>query len=145
MARELAPHRQVVPPATVDTHYLAKMLQEHMYRLECMMKNMQRSIPIFVDEYLYMQNATTLTLLPQSQNMENITAIFAVVTASGGATLSIGSPPRTIPLPQGNSFFLLGDYGMTLNNGDSRVLTQASAGLLGLELFGYEIPDKGPF
>lgn len=145
MARELVPHRQVVPPANVDVHHLAKMLQEHMYRLECMMKNMQRSIPIYVDEYLYMQNATTLTLLPQSQNLENITAVFAIVTASGGATLTIGTPARTITLPQGNSFFPLGNTGMILNNGDSRVLTQASAGLLGLELFGFEIPDKGPF
>lgn len=146
MARELAPHRQVVPPAHVDTERLAKMLAEHMYKLEQMIKKIQRDIPIFVDEYLYMQNATTLNLLPQSQNLEMITTVIAVVSASGGATLTLGgslNTVRTIPLPQGNTIFQLPGNGMMLNNGDKRQITQTSAGLLGLELLGVELPDKG--
>ena len=146
MARELAPHKQVVPPAQIDTNHLAKMLAEHMYKLEQMIKKVQRDIPIYVDEYLYMQNATSLTLLPQSQNLELITAIFAVVSAPGGATLTLGGSlgtVRTIPLPQGNSMLQLPNNGMLLNNGDKRQLVQGTAGLLGLELFGIELPDKG--
>lgn len=145
MARELAPHRQVVPPAHIDTERLAKMLAEHMYRLEQMVKKLQRDIPIFVDEYLYMQNSTSLTLLPQSQNMELITGIFAIVTAATGGTLTLDGRygTRTIPLPQGNTFLTLSGNGMVLNNGDRRILTQTTAGALALELFGVEIPDKG--
>lgn len=151
MARELAPHRRVIPPATIDENQLAQMLHQHMLRLEHMIKSMQRDIPKIVDEYLYMQNATTLTLLPQSQNLQMITGIFAVVTASGGGTLTLGpqggGKNRIIPLPQGNSFIAVGTAtnGMLLNNFDTRLLTQTSAGALGLELFGVELPDKGVF
>ena len=148
MARELAPHRRVIPPAEIDENRLALMLQQHMQRLEHMIKKMQRDIPIYVDEYLYMQNASTLNLLPQSQNLEMITSVLAVVTASGGATLTLGgslNTVRTIPLPQGNTLFQLPGNGMILNNGDKRSLVQGTAGLLGLELFGIEIPDKGVF
>lgn len=148
MARELAPHRKVVPPADLDVHQLANMLAHHMQQLESMVKKLQRDIPIFVDEYLYMQNATTLTLLPQSQNLELITCIFAVVSAAGGATLTLGGATKTqriIPLPQGNTLLRLGENGMLLNNGDTRQIVQGTAGALGLELFGLELPDKGAF
>lgn len=148
MARELAPHRKVVPPADLDLHHLANMLAQHMHQLEGMIKRLQRDIPIFVDEYLYMQNATTLTLQPQSQNLELITCVFAVVSAAGGATLTLGGATKTqriIPLPQGNTLLRLGDNGMLLNNGDTRQITQGTAGLLGIELFGVELPDKGVF
>lgn len=146
MARELAPHKQVIPPAQIDTNHLARMLAEHMARLEQMIKKVQRDIPVFVDEYLYMQNATTLSVLPQSQNLELITAVLAVVTAPGGATLTLGGSlgtVRTIPLVQGNTLFQLPGHGMLLNNGDARKIVQGTAGLLGLELFGAELPDKG--
>lgn len=149
MARELAPHRRVIPPAEIDESRLALMLQQHMQRLEHMIKSMQRDIPKIVDEYLYMQNATTLTLLPQSQNMEMITGIFVVVTAPGGGTLTLPGRygNRVIPVNQGNTFFPVGtdNNGLLLNNGDARTLTQGTAGILGLELFGIEIPDKGTF
>ena len=146
MARELAPHKQVISPVHIDTEHLAKMLQQHMYNIECIIKKMQREIPIFVDEYLFSQNATTLTVLPQSQNLECISSIFAVVTAPGGGTLTLGGSSgqtRTIPLSQGNSHFYFGQYGMLLNNGDTRQITQTAAGSLGLVLFGFELPDKG--
>lgn len=146
--RELVPHRMQVPPAQLDTNRLAQLLAEHMARLEQMVKKMQRDIPIYVDEYLYMQNATTLTLLPQSQNLELITCVLVVVTASGGGTLTLGGhtgATRTIPLAQGNSIFQLPNNGMLLNNTDVRQVTQGTAGLLGLELFGVELPDKGVF
>lgn len=145
MARELVPHRQVVPPATLDHEHLSRMLHEHMSRLEHMIKKSQREIPVIVDEYLYMQNSVSLTLLPQSQNLEMITGVFVVCTAAGGGTLTLGR--RTIPLNQGNTFLPLGtdNNGMILNNGDARTLIQNSAGLLGLELFGVEMPDKGAY
>lgn len=148
MARELVPHKRIIPPVDLDTKHLAQMLQQHMYQLECMIKKLQRDIPIFVDEYLYMQNSTNLILLPQSQNLEMITTILAVVTASGGATLTLGgslNTVRTIPLPQGNTIFQLPGNGMILNNGDQRKLVQGTAGALGLELLGVELPDKGVF
>ncbi len=148
MARELVPHHIKVPPAHVDMEHLIRMLNDHMHKLENMIKKMQRDIPVFVDEYLYMQNATSLSLLPQSQNLELITGILAVVSAPGGATLTLGQGgrARTIPLPQGNTFLAIGDtHGMLLNNGDTRQVVQGTAGLLGLELFGLELPDKGVF
>lgn len=148
MVRELVPHRQVIPPAQIDDKYLAQVLQQHMHTLESMIKKMQRDIPVYVDEYLYSQNSTTLTLLPQSQNLELITCVIAVVTASGGGTLTIGGHTggtRTIPLPQGNSIFMMGEKGMLLNNTDLRQVTQGTAGLLGLEMFGIELPDKAVF
>ena len=146
-AKELATHLRVLPPATIDTDRLYTALQEHLYKLDCIIKKLQRDIPIFVDEYLYMQNSTDLVLLPQSQNLEMITGVFAVVTASGGGTLTLGGRygTRTIPLPQGNTFMSLSGNGMLLNNGDKRELTQGTAGALGLELFGVELPDKGVF
>lgn len=146
MARELAPHKQVVPPAQIDTHHLAKMLAEHMAKLEQMIKKSQRDIPVYVDEHLFSSTATLLTVLPQSQNLECITCILAQVSAPTGATLTLGgstSQARTITLPQGNSLFYFGHQGMLLNNGDTRQITQATAGALGLELLGFEIPDKG--
>ncbi len=147
--KEFAPHLRVVPPAHVSTEHLERALHDHLYKLECMIKKMQRDIPIVVDEYLYMQNATSLLLLPQSQNLELITGVFAVVTAAGGGTLTLGQGgrTRTIPLNQGNTFFPVGtdNNGMLLNNFDTRQITQGSAGLLGLELFGVEMPDKGAF
>lgn len=148
MVRELVPHKRVIPPVDLDTRHLEKMLAQHMYNLECMVKKMQRDIPVFVDEYLYAQNSALLTLMPQSQNLELITCVLAVVTASGGGTLTIGGHTggtRTIPLPQGNSIFMLGEKGMLLNNTDLRQLSQGTAGLLGLEMFGVEVPDKGVF
>lgn len=146
--KELVPHRMLVPPAQLDTNRLAQLLADHMARLEQMVKKMQRDIPLYVDEYLYMQNSTTLTLLPQSQNLELITCVLVVVTASGGGTLTLGGhtgATRTIPLAQGNTLFQLPNNGMLLNNTDLRQVTQGSAGLLGLELFGVELPDKGVF
>ena len=146
--KEFVPHRQVVPPVNLDNERLTRMLADHMAKLEHMVKKMQRDIPIYVDEYLYMQNATTLTLLPQSQNLELITCVLVVVTASGGGTLTLGGhtgATRTIPLAQGNSIFQLPNNGMLLNNTDVRQVVQGSAGLLGLELFGIELPDKGVF
>lgn len=143
MARELAPHRRVIPPVDLDMPRLAQMLHEHMMRMEALVKKLQRDIPVYVEEYLYAQGATTLTVQPQSQNLELITNVFAVVTAAGGATLTIGD--RTIPLPQGNTLLPLGRYGLLLNNGDTRTITQTAAGLLGLELIGIELPDKGVF
>lgn len=149
MGKEFVPHLRVVPAAEIDEHRLYHMLKEHMTKLEHMIKSMQRDIPKIVDEYLYMSNATTLTLLPQSQNLEMITGIFAVVTAAGGGTLTLPGRYgiRTIPLNQGNTFLAVGtdNNGMVLNNGDSRTLVQNSAGILGLELFGVELPDKGFF
>lgn len=148
MARELVPHKRIIPPVDLDTKYLTQMLQQHMYQLECMVKKLQRDIPVYVDEYLYAQNSTLLTLLPQSQNLELITCVLAVVTAAGGGTLTVGGHTggtRTIPLPQGNSIFMLGEKGMLLNNTDLRQLSQSTAGLLGLEMFGLEMPDKGVF
>lgn len=141
MMKELTPHLRVVPPAHIDHSHLESMLNDHMSRLEHMIKKMQRDIPVYVDERLYMQNATTLTLLPQSQNLELITGLLAVVTASGGATLTLGD--RTIPLAQGNTFFNLAGNGFLLNNGSTRQIVQTVAGELGLELFGIELPDKG--
>ena len=147
--RELAPHRRVIPPAEIDEQHLARLLHEHMTRLEHMIKSMQRDIPKVVDEYLYMANATTLTLLPQSQNLEMITGVLAIVTAAGGGTLTLPGRygNRVIPLNQGNTFLAVGteNNGLLLNNGDTRTLTQGTAGLLGLELFGVELPDKGVF
>jgi hypothetical protein len=149
MARELVPHRRVVPPATLDHEHLTRMLHDHMAKIEHMIKKMQRDIPVIVDEYLYMQNATSLSLLPQSQNLEMITGIFVVCTAAGGGTLTLPGRYglRTIPINQGNTFLPVGtdNNGLILNNGDARTLTQGTAGLLGLELFGVEIPDKGVF
>ena len=144
--RELAPHKQVVPAASIDPHKLAAMLAEHMYKLEQIIKKMQRDIPIYVDEYLFSQNATQLTVQPQSQNLECITALFATCGAATGATLTLGGSlgqTRTITLPQGNSYFYFGPHGMLLNNGDIRQITQATANTLGLELLGFEVPDKG--
>ena len=145
MARELAPHHRVVPPAHVDLDYLQKMMIDHMCKIEQMIKKMQRDIPPIVDEYLYMQNATSLILQPQSQNLEMITGIFAIVSAAGGGTLQLGR--RIIPLAQGNNFLPVGtdNDGMLLINTDLRQITQNQSGLLALELFGVEMPDKGAF
>lgn len=143
MARELRPHERIIPPSAIDHDQLLKTLQQRLYQLESTIKKLQRDIPIFVDESLYMQNSATLTLLPQSQNLELITTIIAIVTSAGGATLTLGR--RTFPLGQGNLVIQLPGNGMLLNNGDTRQLVQSSAGLLGLELLGVELPDKGVF
>jgi hypothetical protein len=147
MARELAPHQRAVPPAHVDLDFLQRMMIDHMSRMEHMIKKMQRDIPVIVDEYLYMQNATSLILQPQSQNLELITGILAIVTSAGGGTLLLGR--RIIPLPQGNTFLSVGvdkeGGGMLLINTDLRQITQNNAGILALEMFGVELPDKGAF
>ncbi len=146
MARELVPHKRIIPPVEIDENRLETLLTAHMQRLEQTIKSMQRIIPIYVDEYLYMQNSTALQLTPQSQNLELVTAIIAIVTAPGGGTLTLGGSlgtVRTIPLPQGNTIMQLPGNGMLLNNGDQRKIVQGTAGILGLELLGIELPDKG--
>lgn len=136
--------------SNVDLHtefaHVARRIEDHCSKIERLITHLQRQIPVYVDERLYMQNSTLLTLQPQSQNLELITFIFAVVTASGGATLTLGN--RTILLPTGNTTLQCGqgsESGWILNNGDVRQISQNVAGLLGLELSGIEIPDKGVF
>lgn len=109
--------------------------------LDSLICQLKRGIPVYVDEYLYLNASTTLQLLPQSQNLEYITGLIAQCLDAGGGTLTLGT--RTFTLPVGRTVWT--DVGFILNNGDLRQLTQANANVLSLELFGYELPDKGPF
>jgi hypothetical protein len=96
-----------------------------------------KTIPIYVDERLYATGVTSLSLSPQSNNLEIITSIFATCTSNATITLN----DRTIAITTGN--FSLTNVGFLLRSNDTRIITQASAGVLSLELMGYELLDKG--
>jgi hypothetical protein len=128
-----------VQKSTVDQ--LEQSLTGMQSQLARIARQLQMGIPIYVDEYLYLSSSTTLQLLPQSQNLEYITGLIAQCLDPGGGTLTLGK--RTFTLPIGRTVWT--DVGFILNNGDIRQLTQAANNVLSLELFGYELPDKGPF
>lgn len=129
--------------------HIMQHIETYTQRVEKLIQHLQLSIPKYVDEYLYGQGLTTLTVNPQSQNLEMILSIIAVVSTPAGGTLTLGSggigTPRTIPLPMGVTTFNFTGSGMLLTNNDLRQITQANAGTIGLELLGVELVDKGVF
>jgi hypothetical protein len=96
-----------------------------------------RTLPALVDEYLYLSSVSSLSLSPQSSNVEVIHAVLAYVQY-GPATLTLGQ--RVIPLPSGLS--TLDHKVFLLKKDDVRTLVQAQAGQLSLELMGEEMPTN---
>lgn len=103
-------------------------------------KKQLRTLPKWVDEYLYQPSGTTLTVKPQSRNVEKITSICCYCQ-NGSAYLILGD--RTLPLSQGLT--IMENLGFLLKPDDKRTLNQATAGILWLELFGEEMGDQGLF
>lgn len=126
-----------------DVEPLQHLMEHHISKLEELKRSLRRSIPVYVDERLWLQsNATKIELVPQSFNLELITHILIYISAPSGGTLQLGVD-RIIPLPQGitrwdNLLWLL-------KSTDTRTLTQVTAGAMGLELMGVEQVDRGPF
>lgn len=120
---------------------LINKIVEHVNKIESLVTSLQRQIPVYVDEKLYASGQSALTIQPQSQNLQRITTIFCIVSASGGGTLTLND--RVIPLAQGNTIMHFGEPGLLLRANDLRQLTQTTAGALGLELIGYETADRG--
>lgn len=117
------------------------LVDQHIKQLDQLSKKLKTEMVASVDESLYAQNATSITLQPQSYNLEEIHSLIAVVSQPGGATLVLGA--RSFPLPQGTTFW----YGLKfrITHADPRTLTATTAGTMSLELMGIEVPDKGPF
>jgi hypothetical protein len=136
------PHNPRVPAHYIDPNWLAERVNHLCSQQESLIKGLQRSIPKYVDERLYAQNATSINVLPQSNNLELITTILVSISAAGGGQLVIAD--RIINFPQGNTTLTVqGGAGFILRDTDTRVLTQGTAGLLGLEMFGIELANSG--
>jgi hypothetical protein len=127
---------------TTCHHELNTLLHQHIKGIEDLKKQLLTKMVVSVDEFYYATaNQTSVTLQPQSYNLEEIHTLIAYVGQAGGATLTLGA--RTWPLAQGTTFW----YGLKLRitNSDVRTLVATTAGQMSLELMGIEVPDKGPF
>ena len=122
---------------------LINKIGEHVNKVDKLITHLQRQIPTYVDEKLYTSGQTTLTIQPQSENLQRITTIFCTISAAGGGTITLND--RIIPVPQGNTIFHIGEPGLLLRANDVRQLTQTASGPMGLELIGYETADRGIF
>lgn len=103
-------------------------------------------LPKYVDEYNFQPSGTTLTVNPQSRNVEKITRIRGYCQfGTNGPTLTLGE--RAIPVNIGEIDEEFGPDGILLKPGDKRTLTSDSgtAGIMWLELLGQEMGDQGVF
>ncbi len=116
------------------------VIQAHAGRQTQWIQSLINQVPKYVDEKSYQASASTITLQPQSQNLERITAMIAYVSSTG-AVLQVGT--RYFPLPIGVTYW--NNLTWMLDSTDIRSLTQSAQGQLSLELMGEEIPTKGPF
>jgi hypothetical protein len=121
-----------------STDALVTELIHEFIRTQSNMLEQFKKLPSTVDERSYLQSAASLTLQPQSRNLELITSMLAQVT-SGPATLTIGD--RVLPLPQGVTYWNGLSWFVTYEQ--VRSITQATVGVLSLELMGHEIPTRG--
>jgi hypothetical protein len=118
---------------------IERVLAGHSSKLQSLIDTLRRSIPSYVDERAYFASGTLINLTPQSNNLELITSMIITVTSAGVLTLN----DRVLNFTAGN--YVYSNLGILLRLEDIRTLSQATPGVMSLELMGIELPDKGPF
>lgn len=126
-------------------HQTMEKLNEHMTLVAQLQRELLQHQIAQVPKYLanarlYLQNQTTLNFAyhTQSQVLMHVTGMIVVV--SSAATLQIGD--RYWPV---NGFWTpyFGKNALLIRPEDTIILTQASAGAIGLEFLGQEMADRG--
>ncbi len=102
-------------------------------------KQQRASIPVYIDEFSYALNDTSLIVPAQTMNVVKITT--ALISISSNGFIVIGS--RVIGLATGTYNW----HGLCwiLKPSDKRQVNQNAAGIISMELFGETLVDQGAY